>query len=120
MHEDAMLTERTMRVASKNYSFCLPFRWGFRLQCACTACACPSRQTEAKTLRDTHEVARPGAKAARGSQHEPIEADRSSLRELIEADRAVEEPARANRAACTRRSRQIEQPGPRESKLASW
>ena len=116
--------QRTIRVASKSYSFCFTFQWGFRLKRARAQPAQADQKDRSKVAgRDeieaactgqssqveqawTYQVARPGAKARWGSLRKPIG-----------------QPARANRATRTRQSSQIdqpiEQPWPRVPLLAS-
>ena len=94
--------DRTMRVASKSYSFCFSFRWGFRLQRTRAARASPSRQIEAKSLGETRQVARGRCE---GRSRQPMQANRGRSRQPAQANRAKStslgrsrQPARAHRA----------------------
>ena len=100
--------QRTMRVASKSYSFCLSFRWGFRLQRA------RAQPAQADSLADS------GKSMQVGWRNVP-----ESLGQALQQLKAA--PTSHSRqidAACAGPSRQIEQPleepGLREPELPSW
>ena len=117
--------QRTMRVASKSYSFCFSFRWGFRLQRARAQPAQADRERSKQSRWETRAKSiAPGVKPDRGNACQLIEADQGSPHGPIKPDRAgLDAPSRsarrqstpgqlaqAHRATRTRQSSQIDQP----------
>ena len=109
--------ERKMHVASKSYSFCFSFRWGFRFAArVCSLC----KPIEA----DRSKVAWRDAPSRSGKVRKPIEAAHAGKSKQIETahmsqSSQIHQPGQIE-AAYAGQSKQIEAHEPIEPDRAAW